>query len=332
MLLSVENLQVQFGRLQALAGVSFSVNRGEVLGLVGESGSGKSLSAMAVMGLLPLSGGRVSGGSIHFDGTDLGSLSAKAYRKIRGGKVALVTQNPMTSLDPVVRVGQQIDQAALLHLPVDKTEAKARTLALMERLRIPNAEMVYTLYPHQLSGGLRQRIVIAMALAGEPDLLIADEPTTALDVTIQAQILDLMRRLQRDFGMSILFITHNLGVVCDVADRVAVMYGGRIVETAETRTLFKSPGHPYTRGLLASVPRLEDGESGHGKRLYAIPGTVPSPLIRQTGCTFASRCDRLIEACRTAVPPLEEVSSAGAVTHSLRCIRWRDADVAAAVR
>lgn len=302
MLLSVENLQVHFGRLQALSGVSFAVNRGEVLGLVGESGSGKSLSAMAVMGLLPLSGGRVSGGSIHFDGTDLGSLSSKAYRKIRGGKVALVTQNPMTSLDPVVRVGQQIDQAALLHLPIDKTEAKARTLALMERLRIPNAAMVYTLYPHQLSGGLRQRIVIAMALAGEPDLLIADEPTTALDVTVQAQIIQLLIELVQERDLGLVLITHDMGVVARTCDRVAVMYCGRIVETGPVEAIFAAPRHPYTRALIGCIPR-HDMAPGD---LVGIPGVVPSVAAMPSGCRFHPRCAQVVSRCFTEVPSLSE--------------------------
>lgn len=308
MLLSVENLQVQFGRLQALAGVSFSVNRGEVLGLVGESGSGKSLSAMAVMGLLPLSGGRVSGGSIHFDGTDLASLSPRAYRKIRGGKVALVTQNPMTSLDPVVRVGQQIDQAALLHLPIDKAEAKARTLALMDRLRIPNAGMVYTLYPHQLSGGLRQRIVIAMALAGEPDLLIADEPTTALDVTVQAQIIQLLIELVQERDLGLVLITHDMGVVARTCDRVAVMYCGRIVETGPVGAIFATPRHPYTRALIGCIPR-HDMAPGD---LVGIPGVVPSVAAMPSGCRFHPRCAQAVSRCFTEVPSLSSAGDAHA--------------------
>lgn len=301
MLLSVENLQVSFGRLQALAGVSFSVNRGEVLGLVGESGSGKSLSAMAVMGLLPLSGGAVSGGSIRFDGTDLGTLSARGYRDLRGGKVALVTQNPMTSLDPVVRVGRQIDQAALLHLPIGRTEARQRTLALMERLRIPNPAMVYTLYPHQLSGGLRQRIVIAMALAGEPDLLIADEPTTALDVTVQAQIIQLLIELVQERDLGLVLITHDMGVVARTCDRVAVMYCGRIVETGTVEAIFAAPRHPYTQALIGCIPRhdMMEGE------LVGIPGVVPSVAAMPSGCRFHPRCGVAMPRCQTEVPALQ---------------------------
>ena len=341
-MLAVRGLEVRFhgeeGVAHAVNGVDLTIRRGETLALVGESGSGKSVMSLATMGLIPTPPGRLTAGEIlvrRRDGSvvDMRTAPERVKRTIRGNEISMIFQEPMTSLNPVYPVGDQIAESVMLHKGVSKAAAWKRAEEMLDVVGIPDPHRRVQEYPHQMSGGMRQRVMIAMALACDPSLVIADEPTTALDVTIQAQILDLMRRLQRDFGMSILFITHNLGVVCDVADRVAVMYGGRIVETAETRTLFKAPGHPYTRGLLASVPRLEEGESGYGRRLYAIPGTVPSPLIRQTGCTFASRCDRVIEACHTAVPPLEDVSSGkGLPPHSLRCIRWRDADVAAAVR
>lgn len=321
MLLSVKNLSTEFpvkkGIVRAVEDVSFDVGQGEILAIVGESGSGKSVTSLSIMGLLA-EPGHVAGGSLEFEGKDLATLSEKQYRELRGNDMAMIFQEPMTSLNPVYRVGNQIVEAIRTHEKVSKAEAKDRAVDLLRKVGIPSPEARINDYPHQMSGGMRQRVMIAMALACNPKLLIADEPTTALDVTIQAQILDLLRRLRDDTGMAVLLITHDLGVVSETADRVVVMYCGQVVEEAEVRTLFDHPMHPYTLGLLKSIPRLEDDDS---KRLYMIKGMVPNPLEMPPGCHFSDRCDSCMDICRTKVPELVDVDG-----HKVRCFLYESAD------
>lgn len=321
MLLSVKNLSTEFpvkkGIVRAVEDVSFDVDQGEILAIVGESGSGKSVTSLSIMGLLA-EPGHVAGGSLEFEGKDLATLSEKQYRELRGNDMAMIFQEPMTSLNPVYRVGNQIVEAIRTHEKVSKAEAKDRAVDLLRKVGIPSPEARINDYPHQMSGGMRQRVMIAMALACNPKLLIADEPTTALDVTIQAQILDLLRRLRDDTGMAVLLITHDLGVVSETADRVVVMYCGQVVEEAEVRTLFDHPMHPYTLGLLKSIPRLEDDDS---KRLYMIKGMVPNPLEMPPGCHFSDRCDSCMDICRTKVPELVDVDD-----HKVRCFLYESAD------
>ena len=321
MLLSVRNLCTDFpvkrGIVHAVEDVSFDVDQGEILAIVGESGSGKSVTSLSIMGLLA-EPGHVAGGSLEFEGKDLATLSEKQYRELRGNDMAMIFQEPMTSLNPVYRVGNQIVEAIRTHEKVSKAEAKDRAVDLLRKVGIPSPEARINDYPHQMSGGMRQRVMIAMALACNPKLLIADEPTTALDVTIQAQILDLLRRLRDDTGMAVLLITHDLGVVSETADRVVVMYCGQVVEEAEVRTLFDHPMHPYTLGLLKSIPRLEDDDS---KRLYMIKGMVPNPLEMPPGCHFSDRCDSCMDICRTKVPELVDVDG-----HKVRCFLYESAD------
>ena len=321
MLLSVKNLSTEFpvkkGIVRAVEDVSFDVDQGEILAIVGESGSGKSVTSLSIMGLLA-EPGHVAGGSLEFEGKDLATLSEKQYRELRGNDKAMIFQEPMTSLNPVYRVGNQIVEAIRTHEKVSKAEAKDRAVDLLRKVGIPSPEARINDYPHQMSGGMRQRVMIAMALACNPKLLIADEPTTALDVTIQAQILDLLRRLRDDTGMAVLLITHDLGVVSETADRVVVMYCGQVVEEAEVRTLFDHPMHPYTLGLLKSIPRLEDDDS---KRLYMIKGMVPNPLEMPPGCHFSDRCDSCMDICRTKVPELVDVDG-----HKVRCFLYESAD------
>ena len=318
MLLSVKNLSTEFpvkkGIVKAVEDVSFDVDAGEILAIVGESGSGKSVTSLSVMGLLA-EPGHVAGGSMEFEGKDLVHLSERDYRALRGNDMAMIFQEPMTSLNPVYRVGKQIVEAIRTHEKVSKAEAKDRAVDLLRKVGIPSPEARINDYPHQMSGGMRQRVMIAMALACNPKLLIADEPTTALDVTIQAQILDLLRRLRDDTGMAVLLITHDLGVVSETADRVVVMYCGQVVEEAEVRTLFDHPMHPYTLGLLKSIPRLEDDDS---KRLYMIKGMVPNPLEMPPGCRFASRCFAKVNGCDEVMPPLVEVKP----DHCVACHRY----------
>ncbi len=320
MLLSVKNLSTEFpvkkGIVRAVEDVSFDVDQGEILAIVGESGSGKSVTSLSIMGLLA-EPGHVAGGSLEFEGKDLATLSEKQYRELRGNDMAMIFQEPMTSLNPVYRVGNQIVEAIRTHEKVSKAEAKDRAVDLLRKVGIPSPEARINDYPHQMSGGMRQRVMIAMALACNPKLLIADEPTTALDVTIQAQILDLLRRLRDDTGMAVLLITHDLGVVSETADRVVVMYCGQVVEEAEVRTLFDHPMHPYTLGLLKSIPRLEDDDS---KRLYMIKGMVPNPLEMPPGCHFSDRCDSCMDICRTKVPELVDVDG-----HKVRCFLYESA-------
>ncbi len=321
MLLSVKNLSTEFpvkkGIVRAVEDVSFDVDQGEILAIVGESGSGKSVTSLSIMGLLA-EPGHVAGGSLEFEGKDLATLSEKQYRELRGNDMAMIFQEPMTSLNPVYRVGNQIVEAIRTHEKVSKAEAKDRAVDLLRKVGIPSPEARINDYPHQMSVGMRQRVMIAMALACNPKLLIADEPTTALDVTIQAQILDLLRRLRDDTGMAVLLITHDLGVVSETADRVVVMYCGQVVEEAEVRTLFDHPMHPYTLGLLKSIPRLEDDDS---KRLYMIKGMVPNPLEMPPGCHFSDRCDSCMDICRTKVPELVDVDG-----HKVRCFLYESAD------
>ena len=321
MLLSVKNLSTEFpvkkGIVRAVEDVSFDVDAGEILAIVGESGSGKSVTSLSVMGLLA-EPGRVAAGSMEFEGRDLATLSEKDYRELRGNDMAMIFQEPMTSLNPVYRVGKQIVEAIRTHEKISKKEARERAIDLLRKVGIPSPEKRIDDYPHQMSGGLGQRVMIAMALACNPKLLIADEPTTALDVTIQAQILDLLRRLRDDTGMAVLLITHDLGVVSETADRVVVMYCGQVVEEAEVRALFDHPMHPYTLGLLKSIPRLEDDDT---KRLYMIKGMVPNPLEMPPGCHFSDRCDSCMDICRTQMPKLVDAGG-----RKVRCFLYEDAD------
>ena len=321
MLLSVKNLSTEFpvkkGIVKAVEDVSFDVDAGEILAIVGESGSGKSVTSLSVMGLLA-EPGHVAGGSMEFEGKDLVTLSEREYRELRGNDMAMIFQEPMTSLNPVYRVGKQIVEAIRTHENVSKKEARERAIDMLRKVGIPSPEKRIDDYPHQMSGGMRQRVMIAMALSCNPKLLIADEPTTALDVTIQAQILDLLRRLRDDTGMAVLLITHDLGVVAETADRVVVMYCGQVVEEAEVRTLFDHPMHPYTLGLLKSIPRLEDDDS---KRLYMIKGMVPNPLEMPPGCHFSDRCDSCMDICREKIPDLVDVGG-----HKVRCFLYENAE------
>ena len=321
MLLSVKNLSTEFpvkkGIVKAVEDVSFDVDAGEILAIVGESGSGKSVTSLSVMGLLA-EPGHVAGGSMEFEGKDLVHLSERDYRALRGNDMAMIFQEPMTSLNPVYRVGKQIVEAIRTHENVSKKEARERAIDMLRKVGIPSPEKRIDDYPHQMSGGMRQRVMIAMALSCNPKLLIADEPTTALDVTIQAQILDLLRRLRDDTGMAVLLITHDLGVVSETADRVVVMYCGQVVEEAEVRTLFDHPMHPYTLGLLKSIPRLEDDDS---KRLYMIKGMVPNPLEMPPGCHFSDRCDSCMDICLEKIPNMVDI-----VGHKVRCFLYENAD------
>jgi len=310
-LLSVSGLRVSIGIVAVLDGLSFEARQGEILGLVGESGSGKSLTAMALMGLLCRIGGRVTTGSILFDGQELTALAEPAYRRLRGKRIALISQNPMTSLDPLVRIGAQIDQVSRLHLGLSKLAAKARSVELLQQLRIPDAESLHSAYPHQLSGGMKQRIVIAMALAADPDLIIADEPTTALDVTIQAQIIQIMVDMVRDRGLALILITHDMGVVAQACDRVVVLYAGRVAETDTTEAIFATPRHPYTASLIGCIPAHDQAEG----TLLGIPGTVPGVLNYPAGCRFHPRCSSVMEVCRTEVPASTPLSTGSVACH-----------------
>ena len=319
MLLDVADLSVTLptaqGRFAALRGVSFALERGDTFGLVGESGCGKSMTALALMGLLP-EGAQVDG-SLRFDGRELISLDDKAYGALRGDRLGMVFQEPMTALNPVHTVGHQIAESLRLHRGASAASARAEALRLLERVRLPQARARLDAYPHQLSGGQRQRVVIAIALACGPDLLIADEPTTALDATVQREVLDLLAELRRDSGMALLLISHNLDVMAAQVDRMAVMYAGRIVEAGPTRAVFERPAHPYTRGLFAARPRLG---LARGTRLATIAGRVPALHEMPAGCAFAARCALAVDACRTAMPPWAAVEG----EHGVACIRWQD--------
>ncbi|MFD7505448.1 ABC transporter ATP-binding protein [Streptomyces sp. NPDC059850] len=307
-LLDVRDLHVEFhtrdGVAKAVNGVNYSVDAGETLAVLGESGSGKSVTAQAIMGILDMPPGKIPQGEILFQGQDILKLSAEERRKVRGNKIAMIFQDALSALNPVLSVGYQLGEMFRVHQGLSKKDAKAKAVELMERVRIPAAKERVGDYPHQFSGGMRQRIMIAMALALEPDLIIADEPTTALDVTVQAQVMELLAELQREYNMGLILITHDLGVVADVADKIAVMYAGRIVETAPVHELYKRPAHPYTKGLLDSIPRLDH----KGQELYAIKGLPPNLLKIPTGCAFNPRCPKVQDICTTEVPALAAVA------------------------
>jgi peptide/nickel transport system permease protein len=321
-LLSIEHLAVEFttarGEARVVDDVSLSIRPGETVGLVGESGSGKTVTSLSVMRLVPSPPGQIVDGNIFFDGQDLLALNFKQMRELRGSKISMIFQDPMTSLDPTFTVGSLLLEAQTLHGNVTRKQARARAIELLELVGIPAPEARLRQYPHQLSGGLRQRVMIAVALANEPQLLIADEPSTALDVTIQAQILDLLRRLQRELGMAVLFVTHDLGVIADLCDRVAVMYAGQIVEQASVHDLFERPQHPYTAGLLGAMPQV----GLLGERLTVIPGQVPLPHQMPDGCRFAARCDFVRDACRA-----EPVALTTASSREVRCIRCAELEL-----
>jgi oligopeptide/dipeptide ABC transporter ATP-binding protein len=345
-MLTVKDLKTSFytedGVVHAVDGVSFEIDHGETFALVGESGCGKSVTAHSIMRILPMPPARIEGGAVILDGQDLCALSERQMRAVRGSRISMIFQEPMTSLNPVFPIGEQIVEAILLHRKVTSQEARTVAIKLLDRVGIPEPAQRFSEYPHQLSGGMRQRVMIAMALSCKPELLIADEPTTALDVTIQAQILDLLKELQHSEGMSILLITHDLSVVAGTADKVAVMYASKIVEHTTVKKLFANPLHPYTRGLFRSIPKLGD----HKKRLDAIPGTVPNPLHFPQGCTFHPRCRlsnklavqahtlnatttieddlglrMVLQRCVQAPPPLTEVQPG----HWCACWEWAQA-------
>jgi oligopeptide/dipeptide ABC transporter ATP-binding protein len=315
-LIQVKNLQTSFftpeGEVRAIDGVSFEIGEGKTLGLVGESGCGKSVTSLSIMRLIPSPPGKIVGGEIFYRGRDLLRLSNEEMRKIRGNEISMIFQEPMTSLNPVFTVGNQIGEAIKLHQGLGKRETREKTIEMLRLVKIADPESRVDAYPHQLSGGMRQRVMIAMALSCNPSLLIADEPTTALDVTIQAQILELMKELQQKIGMALLLITHDLGVVAEQADDVAIMYAGKIVERAATRAIFTKPLHPYTVGLLNSLPGVGREKK---KRLDAIPGVVPSPLNLPSGCRFRDRCPRAAEICAQFEPELAAKESG----HTVAC-------------
>lgn len=319
-LLDVRDLRVEFrtrdGVAKAVNGVSYHVARGQTLAVLGESGSGKSVTAQAVMGILDSPPGFITGGEILFQGRDLLTLRREERRRIRGAKMAMIFQDALSSLNPVLSVGAQLGEMFQVHEGMSRKEARGRAVELMERVKIPAARERVGDYPHQFSGGMRQRIMIAMALALGPDLIIADEPTTALDVTVQAQVMDLLAELQRELTMGLILITHDLGVVADVADTIAVMYAGRIVETAPVHQLYKAPAHPYTRGLLDSIPRLDQ----KGRQLYAIKGMPPNLTAIPPGCPFHPRCPLARDVCRTDPPPLYEAGPGRASA----CHFWKE--------
>ncbi|WP_333671828.1 ABC transporter ATP-binding protein [Elioraea tepidiphila] len=316
-LIEIEDLAVSFrtdrGEVEALSGVSLHLDEGEVLGVVGESGCGKSLTALAIMGLVPSPPGRITRGRIAFAGRDLLGLDEAAMTRIRGEQIAMIFQEPMSALNPVFTVGEQVAEVLRVHEGLGRTAARERAAQLLARVGIPDPARRLGQYPHELSGGLRQRVMIAAALACRPKLLIADEPTTALDVTIQAQILALLADLQREFGMATMLITHDLGVVAQVVTRVVVMYAGKVVEEGPVEAVFERPSHPYTAALMRSIPALAEGVS----RLPAIPGTVPAPGAWPRGCRFAPRCTHAVPECGAGVPPLYPVAPG----HRAACIR-----------
>jgi len=326
-LLDVRDLRTQFatqdGLVNAVNGVSFTVDEGETLGIVGESGCGKSVTMLSIMRLIPQPPGRITAGQVLFHDQDLVKISDDQMRRIRGHKIAMVFQDPMTSLNPVLTIGRQISEALELHLCMTANQAKQRTIELLQLVNIPEAAKRINDYPHQFSGGMRQRVMIAMALSCNPELLIADEPTTALDVTIQAQIIDLVRRLQRELGMAVIWITHDLGVVAGMCERVNVMYAGFIIETAPVRQVYASPQHPYTKGLLSSIPRLD---AKHKSKLTPIEGLPPDLIDLPVGCPFAARCSYVQDICRAERPILRLVTSG----HEAAC--WVDMETGKMVK
>jgi oligopeptide transport system ATP-binding protein len=322
-LLTVTDLRTSFhtrnGVYRAVDGVSFAIERGETLGIVGESGSGKSVTCYSIMGLIPQPPGRIEGGTAVFDGVDLLNCSPAQSRDIRGKRVAMIFQDPMTSLNPYLRISDQLIEPLLIHEKISRAAARRRGLEALESVGINDAARRIDLYPHEFSGGMRQRVMIAMALITKPELLIADEPTTALDVTVQAQILELIKKMQRELGMAVIFITHDLGVVSGLCDRVQVMYAGRIVESTDTRTLFRDPRHPYTRALQRSIPALQD----KGAELYTIRGMPPDLSKPQPGCAFAPRCEFAVEKCHQTPARLTEV----APQHAHACLRAQQGEL-----
>ncbi len=315
LLLEVKNLKTYFytdeGVVRAVDGISFDIKKGETLGMIGESGCGKSVSALSIMRLISEPPGRIMEGKINFQGEDLREKSEPEMRRIRGNEIAMVFQEPMTSLNPLFTIGDQIAEAIILHQKVDKREAQFRVIEMLQRVGMPSPERRAHQYPHQLSGGMRQRAMIGMALSCNPDLLIADEPTTALDVTIQAQILELMERFKDELGMALLLITHNLGVIAEVSDRVVLVYAGKTVEYADVISIFKHPRHPYMMGLLESVPRVDDAS----EKLKIIKGVVPTALNLPKGCRFHPRCEKVMEVCKVKPPRILEVEK----NHGVRC-------------
>jgi len=322
-LLEVTDLRTYFhtrnGVYRAVDGVSFSVDRGETLGIVGESGSGKSVTCYSLMGLVPQPPGRIETGRAMFDGVDLLHCTPREARAIRGKRVAMIFQDPMTSLNPYLRVSEQVIEPLLIHESISKAEALRRAIAMLDAVGIHDAARRIHFYPHEFSGGMRQRVVIAMALITKPELLIADEPTTALDVTVQAQILELIRSMQQELGMAVIFITHDLAVVSGFCDRVNVMYAGKIIEAAETRTLFRNPRHPYTRALQRSIPALQ----AKGTELYTIPGMPPDLSKPLPGCPFSPRCEFSIGRCQAEIPDLLAETPA----HSQACLRAQAGEI-----
>ncbi len=318
-LLSVQELKTYFytfeGVAKAVDDVSFTLDKGEVIGLVGESGCGKSVTAQSVMRLIPDPPGKIAHGRISFDSIDILGLTLEAMRSIRGKRISMIFQEPMSSLNPVFTIGDQIAEMFILHEKLSSRQAWEQAIAMLQKVQVPAPEKRVHEYPHQLSGGMRQRAMIAMALACNPEILIADEPTTALDVTVQAQILDLMLQLKEDYHSAIMMITHDLGVIAEMAQRVVVMYAGKVVEQAETLTLFDHPLHPYTQGLLQSIPKLGGRAGGGSRELLEIKGMVPGLLQLPKGCAFHPRCTRAFERCRREVPQLREMEKG----HLVRC-------------
>lgn len=323
-LLEVKNLKTYFytedGVVPALDGVDFYIKPGETLGVVGESGCGKSVTSLSILQLIPVPPGKILEGSeIFFEGQDLLKLPEKDMRKIRGNKISMIFQEPMTSLNPVFKIGDQLGEVLILHQGMNKQQARERSIDMLKLVGIPRPEKIVDEYPHSLSGGMRQRAMIAMALACNPQLLIADEPTTALDVTIQAQILELMKKLKSDFNASVMLITHNLGVVAETCQRIIVMYAGRVVEEGDVYSIFEEPKHPYTQGLLRSIPNIEVKQA----KLDSIPGMVPNPLNMPKGCKFEPRCERALEICKTKEPDLTNLG----VERNVRCFLYSQGEV-----
>ena len=327
-LLEVRDLKTYFftddGVVKAVDGISYDIEAGETLGLVGESGCGKSVSALSLLRLIPSPPGRIVSGEVLFEGEDLLKVSDNAIRRVRGNRIAMIFQEPMTSLNPVLTISRQLTEALELHLKLDGTAAKQRAIQLLDMVGIPEAAARIDDYPHQFSGGMRQRVMIAMALSCNPKLLLADEPTTALDVTIQAQVLEILARLSREFGTAVIIITHNLGVVARYADRVNVMYAGKIIETATAKTLYANPKHPYTVGLLTSVPRLDQERKS---KLIPIEGVPPDLINMPPGCPFYPRCTYRVDKCAQEMPPLIDVEAG----HRVACWEWQKVGAAEAV-
>jgi peptide/nickel transport system ATP-binding protein len=306
-ILDVKDLTVKFKKkadsMAVVEDVSFSIDEGEILGVVGESGSGKSITSLSILGLLPSPYGFIDKGSIHFKGNDLTKISKKEYRRIRGKEIAIIFQEPMTSLNPAFTIGNQVMEPLLIHEGLSKKEARKKAIELLKLVEIPRAEEIVDSYPHQLSGGMRQRVMIAIALSCNPEILIADEPTTALDVTIQAQVLEIMKKLIEKYNTGVILISHDLGVIAEMCDRVVVMYAGKVVEEGPTVEIFRNPQHPYTKGLLKSIPSLKDKK----ERLYTIEGNVPTPDNMPKGCRFAPRCEFAFEKCWESIPSPTEI-------------------------